>query len=180
MAQSFSTNLGLGPIPEFNSTQYPEIFNDLTRIRRALVTIQGSLDKYTGAVSLDAKLQGNVGAAQSVRVGNLARLYVKASTALSYGQVVQFSNSSGLIASKASANSPGLLAKAFCNGAVAAGSLGEFILLGVLSGLSGLVPGAPYYLSNIAGYIAPAPGVNSQYLGYALSTTELYFIPQLT
>jgi hypothetical protein len=181
MAQAFSTNLGIGPIPEFDSDKYPGIFNDSIRIRNALTTLQGNLDKYTGALPLDSHLQGKVGASSSVRLANITRFYAIASVALSFGQMVNFFSTAGVIqAQKADAVTP-LYAKAFCSSTspVAAGALGEFVLLGVLSGLSGLAPSANYYLANSPGFITPFPGTTSQILGYALSATELYFNPQI-
>lgn len=178
----YSTNLGLEQLPEFDQRKYPSIFNDSIRIRTAINTLQAALDKYTGALPLDSKLQGQVGARESVRLGDITRFYVTTSAALSYGQMVELYNVAGsLRARKASAASPSTKAKAFVSstGTIASGELAEVKLLGVLSGLSALTPGASYYLSDTAGYISSTPGTNLQYLGFALSATELFFNPTL-
>lgn len=52
----------------------------------------------------------------------------------------------------------------------------------LLSGLSGLTPGSSYYLSTAAGTITDTPpssdGNLVQYVGRAVSATELFFNPQ--
>lgn len=66
----------------------------------------------------------------------------------------------------------------FAAAAITAGSTGPFLSDGVLAGLSGLTPGAVYYLSaTTAGAITTIPpAAIGQYvtrIGRALSTTEL-------
>lgn len=59
---------------------------------------------------------------------------------------------------------------------VTAVSLGETVTLrtgGLLSGLSGLTPGALYYASGTAGAITVTPGTYRRLVGQAKSTTEL-------
>jgi len=177
----YTTNTHIGVVPEFDSLKYPGVFNECVRLRTAIASVQGALDRYTGAAPLDPKAQGVSSVSSTVRIGDMTRLYVIASVNLSYGQIVDLYNASGVLnARKAAASSVLNRAKGFVSStsAVTAGSLVEVKLLGVLSGLSGLVPAAPYYLSDTAGYISPTPGTNSQYLGFALSATDLFFKPE--
>jgi hypothetical protein len=44
---------------------------------------------------------------------------------------------------------------------------------GIVTGLSGLIPLATYYLSNTSGVISTTPGTNSKKIGVALTTTSL-------
>ncbi len=44
---------------------------------------------------------------------------------------------------------------------------------GVVTGLSGLIPGADYYLSDTPGAISTSPGSNTRKIGVAISTTSL-------
>lgn len=181
MPQAYSTNTGLGLIPEFDSLKNPAIFNECTRLRAAIANLQGALDRYTGAIPLDTKAQGVAPNYATVRIGDMTRMYVIADANLSYGQMIDLFNSSGTLkARKASAASVTTRAKAFVSSTspVTAGNLVEVKLIGVLAGLSGLIPAAPQYLSDFAGYISPTPGTNPQYLGFALSATELFFNPE--
>lgn len=175
-----SSNLGLSPFPEFTENKYPDIFADSTRIRMAINALQTKMDQLTGALPLASAYQGMVGANKTVQLGNLTRFYANASQNINAGQMVNFHNVAGVLnARKAGASSLTTMCRAFCNTTVLAGAYGEFILMGVLPGLSSLVPGALIYLSDTAGLISTTPGTNSQVLGYALSATELYFNPQI-
>jgi hypothetical protein len=61
----------------------------------------------------------------------------------------------------------------FATGAITAGNTGLFISEGAVTGLSGLTPGARYYLSGTAGAISTTPGAYSRLVGQARTTTEL-------
>ena len=68
------------------------------------------------------------------------------------------------------ANSPMVY---FAVGAITAGATGLFISEGAVTGLSGLTPGARYYLSGTAGAITTTPGTWPRFVGQARTTTEL-------
>lgn len=68
------------------------------------------------------------------------------------------------------ANSPMVY---FAAAATTAGATGLFISEGVVTGLSGLTPGARYYLSGTAGAITTTPGTFARFVGQARTTTEL-------
>lgn len=59
--------------------------------------------------------------------------------------------------------------------AINVGETGLFISEGVVTGLSGLTPGAAYYLSGTAGQLSATPGVFTRRVGQARTTTELAF-----
>lgn len=61
----------------------------------------------------------------------------------------------------------------FAPGAVTIGATGLFTSEGSISGLSGLTPGARYYMSGTAGAISVTPGTFPRVVGQARSTTEL-------
>ena len=69
-------------------------------------------------------------------------------------------------------------------GAVSPGATGFFVLLGLVSGLSGLTAGSVYWLSETAGAITTtAPTTASagvRKVGVAVSTTALMFNPSMT
>ena len=182
----FSTNTGLTVLPEFPQTENPAIWQDLLAIRQAIKSLQGTLDLYTGALTEDVQYWGQVAPAQTIRTQFISRLYVKASEAISYGQLVHLWNDGGICKARlASATDATKPTRAYCTipAGVAAGAFGEFNVLGASSIYSGLVPGTPYYMAVTPGAItavAPSGGGNLvQPVGYALSTTTLYFNPRL-
>lgn len=55
---------------------------------------------------------------------------------------------------------------------------GGVLLYGLNKNQSGLTIGAPYYASNTAGGISATPGTTEVFVGFARTTTELYFDPR--
>lgn len=104
----------------------------------------------------------------------------EASETLAAGDLVNLWNDGGTVkARKADASSSGKEADGFVTGAVTSGNPAEVILDGTIPGLSGLTPGALYFLDTTAGGVsATAPsglGNLVQQVGKAKSTTELIF-----
>ncbi len=61
----------------------------------------------------------------------------------------------------------------FAGGAITAGSSGQVVIGGEITGLSGLTRGSQYYLSDTAGQISTTPGTNTRKVGIATSSTTL-------
>jgi hypothetical protein len=106
------------------------------------------------------------------------------SEALAAGDLVNIHNSSGPKVRKADATSAGKEAHGFVlASASSGGSVVVYPEEAVLSGLSGLTPGAKQFLSTTAGgrtETAPSTaGQVAQYVGFALSTTEMLFRPRV-
>ena len=106
-----------------------------------------------------------------------------ASEALSAGDLVNIWNSSGPKMRKADATVAGKEAHGFVLAAVTSGATGTvYPEENVLSGLSGLTPGATQFLSVTAGgrtETAPTGSGNvAQVIGVALSATEILFRPR--
>lgn len=106
---------------------------------------------------------------------------ITTSEALSAGDMVNVWNSTGLKARKADATASGKEANGFVIAAFGSGAAATVFFEGTVSGLSGLTVGARYYLNTTAGAITAAPlsgsGNVHQYIGTALSATELTFEP---
>lgn len=64
----------------------------------------------------------------------------------------------------------------FAPAAVSASAVGTAYVSGVMTGLSGLSPGAQYYLSDTKGAISTTPGMVSKKVGIALSATSLLIL----
>jgi len=179
----YSTNLGLGPLPEFSQSDSPAIFADGVRVRNALRVLQAELDVKTGEISpADFSSAGTSG----VTIQNYTKVYAKATDALLRGHIVTLYSFAGVLsARKAYASVPGHRAMAFCNTDTSIGSYGEFILEGMCYYIGPLVMGATYYLANAtsppvdAGLISTVAGGIPQRLGFALGNQALYFRPDL-
>lgn len=105
-----------------------------------------------------------------------------ASEALAAGDKINIWSDAGVARMrKADATSPGKQADGFVIAAVSSGATGTAYFEGTNTQLSGLTPGAAYYLSTTAGGVTTTPpsttGQVVQYLGKALSATELSFEP---
>lgn len=181
-----SFNLGLSDLPEVNQKKYPDLYGEFLRLHNAIKLVQGGLDIYTGALQEDPQYWASTGPKASSRVQNISRVYALATENIGLSQVVHFQSSGAtLTAHRADATDATKLCRAFCStsGGVLSGAAGEFILLGVNPYFTGLTPGKPYYLHTTPGEInaiAPA-GVGNvvQPVGFALSPTDLWFIPSL-
>lgn len=109
---------------------------------------------------------------------------VTAAEALSGGDVIYLNGSGAAL--KADANAVAKIAIGFVLAGIASAGTGTaYFGSGVITGLSGLTPGALYFLSNttpggVALYssLTLTSGDVAQPLGHALSATELYFEPQ--
>lgn len=114
--------------------------------------------------------------------GNLRRFYVTASEAITYGAMVSLFSSAGVLKVRnANATNNTRPCDGYCStpGGIALGVTGEVILsTGLLGSLVGLVIGQRYYLGTANGAlstVAPvAAGNIEQYLGIAITTTDLY------
>lgn len=106
---------------------------------------------------------------------------VTAGETLSAGNLIYLTSTPE--AFKADANSDAKAAIGFVLAGITAAATGTaYFGSGIVSGLSGLTPGAFYYLSTTPGGITTTKPTGDadivQQIGHALSTTELYFEPQ--
>jgi hypothetical protein len=108
---------------------------------------------------------------------------VPASEALAAGDLVNLWTDTGAVkARKADATTSGKEAVGFVLAAVESAAEATVYFDGTIAGLTGLTPGARYYLSTTAGTpvtTAPSTAGNVvQEVGYALSATSLTFEPK--
>jgi hypothetical protein len=180
-----STPLNLTLLPEIDQKKYPDIYGDLLRLRLALNSLSGSLDSYTGALSEDPAYWSTAATlpATYARLQNITRLYVLCTETMVQGEIANFYDSAGVLnARKANSTTNAKPAHGYLlTSSVAPADYGEFILMGVNPYLSGLTPGLQYFQDTTAGGItttAPvAIGNIEQVVGWAISTTALWFIP---
>lgn len=108
------------------------------------------------------------------------RLYVPFGATLGVGVLVYFYDAGAGVQTVQAAAYGVNEANAVTTIAATAGSSGEVMLLGKLAGFTGLTIGQKFWLSAVPGaFTAASPGANSQRVGYALSTTELWVNPMM-
>ena len=106
---------------------------------------------------------------------------ITTSEAVAAGDMINVWNNGGLRARKADATTSGKEANGFVIAAFGSGASATVYFEGTVTGLTGLTIGARYYLNTTAGTITTTPlsgsGNVHQYIGTALSATELTFEP---
>lgn len=154
LAQGLLLNLNL---PSDPSTQDARLYSDLQPLYVAAQVLSLGLDQYSGAVALTL------------------------TETIAYGEVVSIYNSSGAVGRKANATDNTKIGHGIC--IIGGTTNGLIVCSGIVKALSGLTPGAIYYLSTTGGAITvtkPATVGNIvQPIGVAISTTELYVNPTL-
>lgn len=118
----------------------------------------------------------------TILASNMGRVYLVASEAISFGAAVSMFNNAGIInVRNANAATNVKSCDGFCStpGGILAGVAGECILGRGICSITGLTVGTKYFLSTSNGLITPvapvAAGNIEQYLGKAITTTQLHF-----
>lgn len=156
---------------------FEEVYAGMRQIIRALVDLCGIGPKTSGEWSKYS------GSSSTILSGNLRRFYAEAAEDITSNQLVAFWDSgSGVKMRLADATDNTRVAVGYCSTAagVLTGEIGEFILGTGVPLFAGLTVGTHYWLSTTAGAIANAPAVAAgnveQYVGVAISTTELNLV----
>lgn len=124
------------------------------------------------------------GRASTILHQNLGRFYVQASEAIAQGAMVNYHLSgTKIMARNANATNNTKPCQGFCSnpGGIIINGVGETIIGPGVTSIGGLTIAARYFLSTSNGQItnvAPvAAGNIEQYLGFAISTTEIFINP---
>jgi len=169
LSSEFQLNL-----PRFVNTGDPRLDRAIQPIHDAL----NILAQYLDGINPQSALSAANTPINTLRKSGMNRMVVKALGNIAEGQPVYFTLNAGeLKALPALATATFSLAMGFCSqpGGVATGAFGEFTpALGVAK-TSGLTVGTKYFLQDAGGYGA-GPGTALQFLGVALTTTDLLFI----
>lgn len=175
MAYKSSINTGLPNIPD---PPDPSFFAEFTRIYNAIRNLTIALDAYTGSLTPAPSEFSGTAANTSLLVGNQTKVYVESTETITVGKCVNLYDSSGLKARLSNAGVSGKRVHGWCSAVGTAGWI-EVRLLGLASVFIGLTPGTTYYASNTAGAISTTAGSVPQKLGYAISSSQLFFRPDL-
>lgn len=153
---------------------FEEVYGGLNQFVRALVTYCGI------GPAVPANWTTYKNSSSTLLSGNLRRFYGEASEVITYGQMVSFFNDAGTLKIRlANATDNTRAAVGYCNvvAGVAIGQMGEFILGTGVPLFAGMTIGAHYWLATVNGNIANAPAIAvgniEQYVGVAISATEL-------
>lgn len=174
-------------IPQNFDDAPPEVSGYLNQILNSLRLLQFFITGATGAAQQPPANWSFLDPSDTVLVGNMGRLYAKASENIGFGAIVSIFVSGGNLRvrnANATDNSrPGL---GWCSttGGIASGDFGEIIIgPSLCTGISGLTIGVRYFLDTTNGIVtavAPvAAGNISQALGIAVGAAELYLLPSL-
>jgi len=153
---------------------FEEVYAGMRQIIRALVDLCGIGPKTVGEWT---KYKNST---STILSGNLRRFYAEAAEDITSNQLIAFWDSgAGLKVRLANATDNTRVAVGYCSTAsgVLTGGVGEFVLGTGVPLFAGLTIGAHYWLSTTAGAISNTPAVAAgnveQYVGIAISTTEL-------
>lgn len=115
-----------------------------------------------------------------VGVGVLTKSVISSENLAARDMVNVYNNAGTLNVRKADANN-NMPCNGYVTAAVTSPAAADVYFDGIISGFVGLTPGARYYLSITAGEITATPPSGSteivQFIGYAVSATEIEFDP---
>jgi hypothetical protein len=154
---------------------FKQIYATIQQIIKTFVQFCGIGPRNPGEWSILA------GSPTTILSGNLRRLYVIASEPIAANAMISLWNDAGVLKVRnASATNNTKPCDGFCSseGGISTGVAGEVKLSTGIVTLVGLVIGTRYYLSTAAGLVTTVPPVAAgnieQYLGIAITTTDLY------
>lgn len=177
---SFSLGIGVQPTTELEDE---EVSQEILLIYRALNVLATQLDVATGSLAAQPADRYSIIPSASSREANMTRMYAYATVNFTAGELAHINSSGHLV--KAQANtSHNLKAQVVILDNVIAGSYASCAMRGVHRLYTLLTPGSDYFLSTTAGAISATPpgggsGNTVQYIGYALSPSELYLSPEV-
>jgi hypothetical protein len=181
MARELSFSLGIGATPLYDQPDAPDLAAELFRIYQAINTTAFQLDAASNSIAAPIADRAYILASTASKEVNISRIYGQASVDLVAGEVVHFGSNYSL--SKAQSNGThNLKAQGIALTTGLAGTWIPVALRGVCRLFVGLSAGTDYYLSMTAGNISallPTAGNTVQYVGFALSGSELYFSPEV-
>lgn len=179
--RELSFSLGIGTSPLYDNPEDQELNAELLRVYQAVNTLALQLDSATNGITAAASDRGYILASAASKEAQISRIYCQCGVAITAGELLHVG--ANYVVNKAQSNvTHNLKAQAI---ALQSGSAGAWIpvaLRGVCRLFVGLTAGQDYFLSTTAGAITsllPGTGNTVQYIGFALSTGELYFNPEI-
>lgn len=181
-SENFLIQTGLPALPEDNIPA--DLYDNFLQLHRAIQNLLRGVSRYCGIDAPSPDIWSQITYQETLLSGNLTRMYVPASVAITRGQVVNLFNNAGVLNARlAAATSFTTMAHGVANNNAAPGEIVELNWLrGTLDSIAGMTTGTVYFLSTVAGAVqntAPAAVGNIQQpVGLALGTnTMLLDIP---
>lgn len=177
LPDSFRIQLGLPTLPADDIE--PMLYDDFLQVFRAIQNLLRGVSTYCGVDAPPSDTWSSVVFAYTLLTGNLSRLYVPASVAISRGQAINLHNNAGVLNARlAVCTSAATMCHGVANNTVAIGGICEInYLQGLLDSIGGMTVGSLYYLSSVAGAIQTTRpstvGQIIQSVGVALTTGQL-------
>jgi hypothetical protein len=177
MSNSFKINLGIAQLPDDQLP--PEVYAPLTAVYRAIHNLLRGVSQYCGIDAPNQSDWNQLSVADTLLHGQLTRIYIPASVAITRGQVVNLHNNAGVLNARlAVATSATTMAHGVANNTVAIGEICEINWLrGSIDSIGALTVGTLYWLSTTPGAVqnlAPvAVGQIQQPIGLADGVSSL-------
>jgi hypothetical protein len=177
--RQLSFNLGLDATP----AEIPDIgtYGELIKIFNSIHTLATKLEAYVGPLPVNVEDRPYKTPLDTIILQNIVRIYPRAAEVIADRGLVGL-NTSGEAINAQSAVGGTNFARGICIGGCQIGDYPEVVLQACISGFTGLVPNTTYFLSTTAGALTDTPpgGANIiQPVGYALTSTQLYFHPEI-
>lgn len=174
---SFRIQTGLPQLPEENIPR--ELYDNFFQLHRAIQNLVRGVSEYCGVDPVPEEFWDQVAFSQTLLSGNLTRMYLPASVAISRGQVVNLHSNAGVLNARlAVATSATTAAHGIANSSAAPGEVVEInAFRGLLDSVGGMITGTVYWLSIVPGAVQNtppvAPGQIQQTIGVALTPSQL-------
>jgi hypothetical protein len=175
-------NLNL-PSAAADSISDPEVKALADQMILTFANFQQEIERYSGITQKDITTWSNQLPTDTLLTHQLRRLYVKASEALLFGDLINLHNVAGILNARKANGTAGTVraARGFCStaGGIGINAIGEVILHSGILAIAGVLPGQDIFLSTTAGLAGTVPltgaGQLEQYIGTGVAS-NLAFI----
>jgi hypothetical protein len=144
--------------------------------------LQQELEHWLGITQKDITTWSSLLPSDTLLTHQLRRLYVKASEALLFGDLINLHNVAGVLNARKANGTAGTVrsARGFCTtaGGIAIGAVGEVILGSGILAVAGILPGQDIFLSTVAGLSTTVAltgaGQLEQYIGTGVANNVAF------
>lgn len=166
-----------------DSVSDPEVKSLADQVVLTFANVQQEMERYLGITQKDITTWANLLPSDTLLTHQVRRLYVKASEALIFGDLVNLHNVAGVLNARKANGVAGTVrpARGFCStvAGIGIGAIGEIVFKSGILAIAGILPGQDIYLSAVAGLATTAPlvgvGQLEQYIGTGVAS-NLAFI----
>lgn len=165
-----------------DSVSDPEVKALADQVVLTFANVQQEMERYLGITQKDITTWSNLLPSDTLLTHQLRRLYVKASEAIIFGDLVNLHNVAGVLNVRKANGTSGTVrpARGFCStsGGIALGAIGEIIFGSGILAIAGILPGQDIYLSTTPGLATTIPltgaGQLEQYIGTGVASNVAF------